>query len=128
MVVLDTNILIDHLRRKKSIDSVLSRFLQDNPNENIAISILTIQELFTGQSSREPQIEQIIFDLIDPYKKLEYSFQIAKLAGELSRDSKSQPQFADAAIAATCILNDAKLLTLNQKDFTGIKELEIIKN
>ncbi len=39
------------------------------------------------------------------------------------RDSKTPIQFADAAIAATAIINGAELYTLNKKDFEKIPGL-----
>lgn len=42
------------------------------------------------------------------------------------RDTKPGIQFADAAIAATAIINNARLATLDKKDFQGIKNLELV--
>lgn len=34
--------------------------------------------------------------------------------------------FADAAIAATAIINGVQLATLNRKDFSPVKDLELV--
>lgn len=126
MVVIDTNIIIDHLRQKGSPESLLNKLVAQIELTEAAISIISIQELFAGQSTKDKEIEEWILKIINPYKILPYTFEVAKLAGEIDRDSKNQMDFPDAAIAATAILNKAKLLTLNKKDFEGIKGLKLI--
>ena len=54
-----------------------------------------------------------------------YTYEIAKLAGELIRDAKDPIEFPDAVIAAAAILHDAKLFTLNKKNFVRISKLEL---
>jgi len=126
VVVIDTNVIIDHLRQKGSSDSLLSKLFEQIELNEAVISFITIQELFAGQSTTNKEIEEWILRIISPYQILPYTFEIAKLAGEIDRDSKNQIDFPDAAIAATAILNKAKLLTLNKKDFKGIKNLKLI--
>lgn len=126
MVVIDTNVIIDHLRQKDSSDSLLSRLLKQIELNDAAISFITIQELFAGQSTINKDIEEWILKIINPYQILPYTFEVAKLAGEIDRDSKNQIDFPDAAIAATAILNKASFFTLNKKDFRGIKGLTLI--
>lgn len=87
--------------------------------------MITIQELYAGQSSKIPEKESFFLAIMNYFKMLPYDREIAKLAGEIMRDVKSPVQFADAAIAATAIINGASLLTLNKKDFSGIKDLEL---
>ena len=62
--------------------------------------------------------------MISQLKILPYTHDVAKYAGEIARDLNSPISLADAAIAATTLLNKARLLTLNKKDFQGIKNLE----
>ena len=65
--------------------------------------------------------------LVWKLEQLPHSYEIAKLAGEIARDLKRPIELADAAIAATAVINQASLFTLNEKDFQGIKPLEILK-
>lgn len=123
--MIDTNILIDYIRRSNSTDSYLVKLLKSKPSQEIAISIITIQELYVGQSSKTAEKEQFFLRVVDSLKVLSYDGQVAKFAGEIIRDTKSQVQFADAAIAATAILNKASLFTLNKRDFIGIKNLKL---
>lgn len=126
MVVIDTNVIIDHLRLKGSPDSVLSKLFGQIELTEAAISFITVQELFAGQSTKEKEIVEWILRIINPYEILPYTFEVAKLAGEIERDSKSHIDFPDAAIVATAMLNKASLFTLNKKDFKGIQGLKLL--
>lgn len=124
MVVLDTNIVIDYIRRPDFNNSGLVRLIKSELPQNLAISIITIQELYIGQSSKVAEKEEFFLTITESLKILPYEYKIAKLAGEIMRDVKSTLGFADAAIAATTIINNAALLTLNIKDFEKIKGLK----
>jgi len=50
MVILDTNIIIDHLRQKQ--ESLFENLVNKINKNELAISVITIQELFTGKSTR----------------------------------------------------------------------------
>lgn len=124
MVILDTNIIIDHLRRSVAKGSVLARLTQDKPKEVLAVSVVSIQELYEGQSTVNMEKEKDLLSTVSPLVMLSYTFEVAKLAGEVARDCKTVIDLADAAIAATTIINNGQLLTFNKKDFQGIKDLE----
>jgi len=55
MVILDTNIIIDHIRLPKKSDSHLVKIVRFIPKEIFALSVISIQELYIGQSSKEIQ-------------------------------------------------------------------------
>lgn len=126
MVLIDTNILIDYLRIPQSADSYLIKLLKSKSHQDIGVSIITIQELYAGQSSKTTEKESFFLAIMNYFKVLSYDMEVAKLAGEIMRDAKLQIQFADAAIAATAIINGASLVTLNKKDFQGIKDLLVL--
>lgn len=126
MVILDTNILIDHLRRRQK-PTVLDKLEEKNKGEIFCISMITIQELYEGKSTIDENKEKDILTLINNLRVFPYNYEIAKYAGTVARDSKKHIDLADAAIAATAILNEAQLLTLNRKDFVGIKDLELLE-
>lgn len=126
MVVLDTNIIIEHLRLAKTKKSNLIKIVERKPKEVLALSIISIQELYEGRSTRNKRKEEFLLATIAPLKILPYTYEIAQLAGEIARDLNRPIELADAAIAATTILNGAQLLTLNKKDFLGIERLEIL--
>lgn len=122
MVMLDTNILIDALRRKNGA-TVLEQILKTTPREYLSISVISIQELYQGKSVAESKKESDMQTLLAPLKILPYSYEVAKLAGEIVRTKHFEITFPDAAIAATAIVNHVPLYTLNQKDFLGIPNL-----
>lgn len=126
MVILDTDILIDYIRQPENKNSHIRILLKSIPSQDLAISILTIQELYVGESSKVKQKAEFFLNLISKLVILHYDYVTAKMAGEIMRDIRPRVQFVDAAIAATAILNKAKLLTLNRKDFQGIKNLKLI--
>lgn len=126
MVILDTNIIIDHLRlQNKNQDSLLMVLVKKHPKEDIAISMITIQELYEGSSTNDTHKEQFLLATISPLKILPYTYEVAQLAGEIARDLERPIELADAAIAATTILNGGKLATLDKTDFRGIQRLVV---
>lgn len=124
MVILDTSIIIDHIRQRKE-ESRLFSLAKEFPND-LAISLITVQELYEGKSTRELKKEQELLDILNGLTILQYDYVIAKKAGEIARDLKTPMEFTDSAIAATAIVYKAKLSTLNSKDFKDIKELELV--
>lgn len=124
MVVLDTNIIIDHLRQPQSKQTLLLSLAKNKPKETLALSVISIQELYEGQSTKDKTREQALLATITPLKILPYTYEIAQLAGEIVRDLPAPIELADAAIAATAIYHGAILCTLNPKDFSTIKQLE----
>ena len=123
MVVVDISVVIDHTRQKSKI-SIFDRFSKQT-KDRLGISLITIQELFAGQSTKDKETEDRLLGLIDSLEILPYTFEVAKLAGEVERDLDQPIDLADAAIAATAIVNEAQLLTLNIKDFAKIKGLKL---
>lgn len=126
MVILDTNIIIDHLRQIDAKKTIYQKLLKRYSKKTLGTSTITIQELFIGQSTRSTKFQKEILVTVTGIKIFSHSKTIAHLAGELMRDSKNNLQFADAAIAATCIHYGASLATLNTKDFVGIPHLKLL--
>jgi predicted nucleic acid-binding protein len=124
MVILDTNLLIDHLRQNLLIDSHLARLSHTYQESELAISIISIQELFAGQSTKMKKPLDQIAATISSLNIVEYSVSIAKQAGMIMRDYRLP--FADAAIAATCLNYNIQLATLNTKDFVDIPNLKLL--
>ena len=124
MVIIDTSIIIDHLRREAGVDTFLKKIVRTAPKELLAISTITIQELYEGKSSKNEENDKYLLATIAPLKILPYTYEIAQFAGEIVRDLEKPIEFADAAIAATAIINNCSLYTLNKKDFLNIENLE----
>ncbi|MBU1015070.1 type II toxin-antitoxin system VapC family toxin [Patescibacteria group bacterium] len=124
MVVLDTNIIIDHLRQEPGKETKLKKLARSRSKNELALSVVTVQELYEGQSTREAETERALLATISPLRILPYTFEIAQQAGKIARDSKRVLELADALIAATAISYGAQLATLNIKDFQDIPGLE----
>ena len=127
MVVLDTNIIIDHLRQSSAKNTILQSFAEKFSKNDLAIAILTVQELYEGRSTRDKEVEAYLLTTISPLRILPYTFEVAQKAGEIARDLGRSIELPDAAIAATTLVNEASLLTLNKRDFEGILGLDLIK-
>ncbi len=125
MVVLDTSVIIDHLRQKSRHDSIFVRLAENISRGDLAISMVTVQELYEGQSTKEQEEENFLLATIGSLKILPYTYEVAELAGRLSRDNPNPLEFPDAAIAATALVNNASVATLNKKDFSQIPNLEL---
>jgi predicted nucleic acid-binding protein len=126
MVLLDTNIIIDHLRQESKGDTALMKISLKIPKEKLSISVISVQELYEGKSTRSPAEEERLLSTITPLRILHYDYEIAQLAGELARDSKMPIDFTDAAIAATAVAHNARLATLNPKDFKDVPRLNLL--
>jgi len=126
MVILDTNIIVDHLRLQKSEKSYLIKLEEKFTKDLLAISIITVQELYSGQSTKEPRKEEYLLSTIGSLQILPYTYEISELAGQIARDRIKPIDFADTAIAATAIVNGGELATLNAKHFKGIPKLRML--
>ncbi len=126
MVILDTNIIIDHLRLNQQKMSYLMKIVKNTPEELLALSVISVQELYEGLSTRHHDKEQYLLATISPLKIVPYTYEVAQLAGKIARDSNRPIEFADAAIAATTIIHGAQLYTLNKKDFKDIPQLDLV--
>ncbi len=127
MVVFDTSIIIDYLRRKYDVKSPFEEIVSREKKGNLALSILSVQELYRGKSVADPDKEKLVLSVVSGLKILPYTYEIAKRAGEIAR-ANNLLTFVDAAIAATAITYGASLATLDKRDFVGIHGLELYRS
>jgi predicted nucleic acid-binding protein len=119
MIVLDTSVLIAHLRG----DERATRFLLDIPTADRVASVLARIEVEGGMRSDERRPVASLFGVI---RLLPVTDQIARRAGELLRAyrrSHTGIDLVDYAVAATAELHGARLATLNIKDFPMFPDL-----
>lgn len=128
MVILDTSIIIDHLRQSDK-SSQLLKLGKILSKDHLCLSVISVQELYEGKSVSDPTKEKDLLAVITPLKILPYTYEIAKYAGEIARnyDNNYSIDLADAAIAATAIVNQCELATLNPKDFANIPRLNLFQ-
>lgn len=121
--LVDTNILIDHLRNK----SEATNFLIKNIKIGIRLgfSVITRIELFAGMKVSEKRYIECLLMSMQPVPVTD---DIAQMAGEymnLYRKSHALT-IPDAIIAATAKYEAAELVTLNIKHFP-MKDIDIIR-
>lgn len=127
MVVIDTSVIIDHLRQiERQRETKLVQLARNWSKTQLALSTISIQELYLGKSMNDIRNEQQLLAIVSSMTLLPYTLEIAQRAGDLGRQSKTSMEFADLAIAATCLVNQAKLATLNTKHFRSITEIELV--
>ena len=111
-VLLDTDVLIDHLRGRESTRN----FLRDLVGHSVpCCSVISVAELYAGM--RDEETPRTV-DLLDGLVILPVTREIAQVAGHFKRRSKSRRlELADCLIAATAFAEGASLATGNAKDY-----------
>jgi len=124
-MVIDTGIFIEHLRAKNKLTTTLYQ-ISDLPD--LYISAVSLYELYMGATTTEKEhdINLLTEDLtVLPFTDA-VSIKAAQIYHELRR-SNQMIEFRDIFIAASCIVNELPLVTLNKKHFKRIKGLKIVK-
>ncbi|HET8865636.1 MAG TPA: type II toxin-antitoxin system VapC family toxin [Gracilimonas sp.] len=119
-VLVDTDILIDIFRGNIKLDTELK-------DHSLSISAVTFVELIQGENTSRKEIS-LINSYIKEFNFLHISEDISVLGVDLVKEYSPSHnlKLADALIAATAILHDLSLLTLNKKDFKYIPELDLL--
>lgn len=119
---LDTDFLVKALLASGP-ERELLRKLSDSPAE-MEMSALAWYEFCRG--SRLPQQEAIARSFLEADGVIDFDESIAARAADIFRRLGSpRRRAADIAIAAVAISRDARLLTGNVRDYSGIEELLI---
>ena len=121
LVVIDSNIFIDHLRNYTPAVNFFKE-LSLNP-QNALFSAITETELIKGKSCSDNEVRFIVINMLNGLNKVVVDNLIALKAGDLSRIYGTD--MPDSIIAATAIIKKAELLTRNIKDFENIKGLKV---
>ena len=121
MILCDTNIIIEFYKNQPSVISELKKIGQ----ENIAVSVVTTAELIYGVLNKR-ELNQILKD-ISHLSELDLTPNISKeFLNLMTQYSLSHNlTMPDALIAATSIVHDVPLFTLNLKDFRFIPSLTL---
>lgn len=118
--LVDTSVLIDYLRGRQQAATLLERERQDGP---LHASEITRLEVLAGMRPRE---EQPTRALLSTLRWHPVDADVAEKAGELGRAwlaSHGAIDGADLAIAATTLLLNARLLTLNVRHFPMLPDV-----
>lgn len=111
-VVVDTDVLILHLRGNESVRVMLRKAAQDSL---LCCSAITIGEIHAGLRDEEREKTE---KLINSLMVLDVDKRIAALAGDYRRTIKGHHlELDDCLIAATCVVHQASLITGNSKHY-----------
>ncbi|GAX61155.1 nucleic acid-binding protein [Candidatus Scalindua japonica] len=110
--LIDSDILIDFLRGIEGARNYLSILSKD---ATLCCSVITIAEIYAGMRKTE---EKKTTTLLDGLFSIPISEEIARIAGEFKRDTKSQKlELDNCLIAATALAENAVLATKNLKHY-----------
>lgn len=109
-ILLDTDVLVDHLRGHRRINLV---------DPTWKISVVTRCELFAGRNTDESSLRQTLNQL----EELVVDRAIAEAAGGIRRTA--QLAVPDALIAATALEHGLSLMTRNVRHFRRVPGLEL---
>lgn len=112
MLLINTSIIIDSLRTNKTKTNILTQLVNQYPQHELAILMITIQELFQGQNTTDLDQSKLLLPLIDEFELLPYSLDIAALAGTLVRNAVGRPPFVDATTAAAALFHTLPVVTM----------------
>ena len=120
--LVDSSVLIDFLRRKDKKEAVFYKYL--NRGVILASSEITVAEIFAGKSMEKEELIGLVEKMFKNMRLVFGSWEIAVKTGELLRKDKDLG-FQDAWIAATALVKDWPVLTLNKKDFGRIPGVKL---
>lgn len=109
-VLLDSDVLIDHLRGHRRLDLSTGTWM---------ISVVTRCELFAGRNADEARLQEVLERLVE----LPVESHIAESAGRIRRTT--QLPVADALIAATALEYQLPLMTRNLRHFGRVSGLTV---
>jgi predicted nucleic acid-binding protein len=118
-LLLDTDVLVDYLRGRAEAAAYL-----ESRTEPLLISTITVAELFAGV--RETGERRLLEQFLGAFEIVPLTREIAQAGGLYRRDygPSHGVGLADALIAATAELRQARLVTLNARHFPGL-EVEV---
>jgi predicted nucleic acid-binding protein len=122
LILLDTSILIDHLRGNPAAGEALDEAASEG--HGLVVSTLTVVELMAGMRSHE---RTATGSLMDALTTVDVDDEISQRAGELARRFRSSHQgvgVVDYVIGATAQHLDAALWTRNLRHFPMFPDLK----
>ena len=121
MILCDTNIFIHAFNGNVQTIEELNQI----GHENIALSTITVMELFQGMGNKREL--EIMKKRIRYYDFIEIDIPVSKLALELvERFNLSHGlKIPDAIIAATAVVHQIELHTYNVKDFRFVPDIRL---
>lgn len=120
-LLIDTSIIIDFLRRRDKAATFLYKLSQND----LHVSIVTHTEIYSGRSVWEKdEAKEEVYKLFSGLTIFPLTIKISKAAGHIKAYNHDRSML-DCIIAATALVHDIELVTLNVKDFDKIKEIHL---
>lgn len=121
-ILIDTSIIIDHLRLKDKTQTILYKLFQEK--HDLFASILTHTESYAGKSIWEKEsVRNHLKNILSGIKILPLEENVSEKAGGIR--AKYNTDIIDAIIASTALHHNMTLATLNVKDFQKIPGLKM---
>lgn len=123
MILIDTSALIDSLCGPRHSFRSLQTFIASG--ERVVLSAVVLYEWLRGPRALQELMDQ---EGLFPQKQvIPFGSSEASVAADLYRTVKNpRGREIDLAIAATCIVRDAALWTLNEADFRDVPNLKLV--
>lgn len=118
--LVDTNILIDHLR---GVSKATTFLRQGRRGGTLWISVITVAEVYAGQKTRQPKQTATVSRLLNLFRVAYIDGVVARLGGEIARDCGTS--LPDALIAATAVRRGLVLATRNTSHFANIPHFDV---
>jgi tRNA(fMet)-specific endonuclease VapC len=122
-ILIDTSVIIDHLRKKNKKKSRLFDVIE---NCDLFVSTITIYELFAGATDERKRKD--INDFLTLAEILPFTRETAERAGDIYLALRNRNELIDVQdifIGASALIHHLPLMTLNVKHFNRIDELRI---
>lgn len=121
VVLCDTNIILEFLKGNERI----TKELETIRKKNIRISVITSMEIIYGALNKK-ELQQLV-KTINRLHVIQVTPEISQLASEMMIDFtlSHNLDISDSTIAATAIMYDLPIYTLNLKDFRYIPNLRL---
>ena len=123
-IMIDTSIIIDHLRKRNKQKSILFQVVDSHL---LHAPTIVEFELFAGATNAAKR--QDVQRVLEPCTILPLTSEIAQHAAHLYQQLKQSNQvleIRDLFIAATAIIHGYPLMTLNAKHFARIDALDLL--
>ena len=123
MIFIDTSALVDSLTGERRSGPKLRRFI--DAGEPIAVSAVVLYEWLRGPRTDDELLEQE--EIFPRDRSIPFGAAEARRAADLfKRVPRARTKEIDLAIAATALVRDASLWTLNRVDFEDIPGLKLV--
>lgn len=122
-IVVDTNLLIDHLRGRSGLFKQLVKFSLQK-EVSLVIPSIVLFELHAGWSITKAKEKKEVEKILSICELRTFDKALAETAGFIVREYKPRIHLADLIIGVTALVLNAKLATLNKKHFLGIPNLD----